>query len=87
MNLARTDAMMTIDQHLTRTAGADAHEPHGLASLWCDVRQWLRTCSRYYEAAAVYEDLARLSDAELARRGLSRGSLAREVCSLCERRE
>jgi hypothetical protein len=39
----------------------------------------------YSAAAARYEQLSRLSDAELGRRGLSRNSLAREVCAACDR--
>jgi hypothetical protein len=34
----------------------------------------------HYAAAAMYEQLSRLSDAELQRRGLSRSTLARDVC-------
>jgi hypothetical protein len=41
-------------------------------------------CRAYYTAAAVYEDLSRLSDAELARRGLGRATLAREACAAAE---
>jgi hypothetical protein len=45
------------------------------------IAAWFRTCVDYYEAAALYEELNRLSDAELARRGLSRPNLARDVCA------
>ena len=45
---------------------------------------WIETCAAYYEAAALYDQLAGLSDAELHRRGLSRESLARDVCDACE---
>ena len=45
------------------------------------VTDWFRGCADYYAAAATYEQLSRLSDAELHRRGLSRASLAREVCA------
>jgi hypothetical protein len=37
---------------------------------------WVGTCADYYRAAALYNDLSRLSDAELHRRGLSRATLA-----------
>jgi hypothetical protein len=50
-----------------------ALKAHGLA--------WIETCADYYEAAARYDQLSRLSDAELHRRGLSRASLARQVCA------
>jgi hypothetical protein len=46
---------------------------------------WLRTCVDHYDAAALYEDLNRLSDAELARRGLERPDLARDILAACER--
>ena len=45
------------------------------------IKEWARTCADYWSAAAVYDDLRRLSDAELHRRGLSRDTLARDVCS------
>ena len=41
--------------------------------------EWIETCGRYYGAAATYEELSRLSDAELARRGLSRDTLHRAL--------
>ena len=41
---------------------------------------WLATCADYHAAAGMYEELSRLSDAELKRRGLSRDTLARDVC-------
>ena len=37
------------------------------------------TMMEYYAAATMYEQLSKLSDAELRRRGLSRHSLARDV--------
>ncbi len=46
---------------------------------------WFRTCASFYEAAALYEELNRLSDAELARRGLDRPNLARDLLEACER--
>jgi hypothetical protein len=39
-------------------------------------------CADYYAAAALYEKLAALSDAELQRRGLYRATLAQHVCRL-----
>jgi hypothetical protein len=45
----------------------------------------LVTWARAQGAAAVYRELARLSDAELRHRGLSRGTLARDVCEACSR--
>jgi hypothetical protein len=43
---------------------------------------WRDTCADYSAAAARYEQLSALSDAELARRGLSRTTLARDLCCL-----
>jgi hypothetical protein len=40
---------------------------------------WLETSAEYRAAAAIYERLSALSDAELARRGLARATLARDV--------
>jgi hypothetical protein len=42
-------------------------------------------CATYFRAAKRYEDLSRLSDAELERRGLGRKTLARHICESCER--
>jgi hypothetical protein len=44
-----------------------------------------RTCADYYAAAALYDQLRGLSDAELEHRGLSRDTLARDVCDKCDR--
>jgi hypothetical protein len=44
---------------------------------------WITTAVAYHEAAAMYEQLSKLSDAELRRRGLSRATLARDVCDAC----
>ena len=43
----------------------------------------IETCADYYEAADMYEQLSKLADAELRRRGLSRATLARDVCAAC----
>jgi hypothetical protein len=45
---------------------------------------WANTCADYYAAAAMYEQLSRLSNAELERRGLNRANLARDVCDSCD---
>jgi hypothetical protein len=57
-----------------------------LVSLISRIRASIETCADYYAAAAIYEQLATLSDAELTRRGLSRATLARDVCAACDRR-
>ena len=48
---------------------------------------WIRTAADYYAAAAVYQQLSSLSDAELQRHALSRVSLARDVECLCRTHE
>ena len=40
---------------------------------------WAKTCGDHYAAAVAYEDLSRLSDAELKHRELSRDILARDL--------
>ena len=46
---------------------------------------WADTCADYYAAAALYQQLSTLSDAELTRRGLSRATLAHDVRATCDR--
>jgi hypothetical protein len=41
--------------------------------------QWLKGCADAYATAAAYENLSRLSDAELRHRSLSRDVLARDL--------
>jgi hypothetical protein len=48
---------------------------------------WVETCVANYEAATLYDQLSGLSDTELHRRGLSRDTLARDVCDGCEPRK
>lgn len=45
---------------------------------------WIHTCADYWAAANTYEQLSRLSDAELRSRGLSRMNLARDICTSFE---
>ena len=47
--------------------------------------RWVNDCADHYAAAALYDELRRLSDAELHKRGLSRDTLARDVAASCER--
>ena len=54
-----------------------------LGDLKAYLAAWIKTCVDYYEAAAMYEQLSKLSDAELQRRRLSRATLARDVCDVC----
>lgn len=59
----------------------------GLSKLRAHVVVWLQTCADYYEAAAIFDQLSRLSNAELSCRGLSRATLARDVCEACISRD
>ena len=63
-----------------------SHSPFfGLrSSLRRRIADWIRTAADYYAAATIYEQLARLSDAELHRLGLSRATLARDICQACD---
>ena len=52
-------------------------------AMW--VRDYIEAMTDHYAAAAIYEQLYRLSDAELHRRGLSRADLARAVAAARDR--
>lgn len=60
--------------------------PKIISSLGTWIAARITTAADYYTAAATYEQLSRLSDAELRRRGLSPAHLARDVCEACDRR-
>jgi hypothetical protein len=79
--------MMTMDQQLPRTAPAEVTEHSAFASWWWGLTAWAEACADSYAASAMYEDLSRLSDAELRRRGLNRESLVRDVFMFCGRRD
>ena len=49
------------------------------------IMEWAKVCARYYAAASAYEQLSALSNAELARRGLSRATLAGDVSAAYDR--
>lgn len=51
------------------------------------VAAWLTACRNYYAASSRYEDLSRLSDAELERRGLTRRTLGRHACEAGDRED
>ena len=50
------------------------------------LRHYVRFCADWYSASVQYEDLARLSAAELERRGIARGDLHRHVADLLPNR-
>jgi hypothetical protein len=56
-----------------------------ISSVGGRIADWLATAADYYDAAAIYERLARLSGAELHRRGLSRATLAWDITRACDR--
>jgi hypothetical protein len=81
--------MTTREQILSSAALATDKQARSLAS-WIKsiggrIAAWADTCADYYAAAAMYEQLAALSDAELMRRGLSRATLAHDVRTSCDR--
>ncbi len=53
------------------------------ASLRRRIADWIATAAAYYEAAVMYEQLSKLPDAELQRRGMPRATLAHDVCGVC----
>jgi hypothetical protein len=55
--------------------------PNSISSICHRIATW----ADYYAAAAFYEQLSILSDAELTRRGLSRATLAHDVRAACHR--
>jgi hypothetical protein len=78
---------MVFHQHVaTRDATPAEALRSPLATLLSKLRATVDACADYYAAAALYEQLSKLSDAELARRGLSRATLARDVQAACDRR-
>jgi hypothetical protein len=60
-----------------RRASEPATQSFALFLAWVDT--WFTTCRAYYRAAIAYEELYRLSDAELRHRGTTRRTLARDV--------
>jgi hypothetical protein len=81
---------MTTHDRIFSTAGFATGKPAGSLANWIRsiagrIATWADTCADYYAAAAMYEQLSALSDAELARRGLSRATLAHDVRATCDR--
>jgi hypothetical protein len=50
-----------------------------IASFGERIAHWIEARADHYAAAAMYEQLSGLSDAELRRRGLSRETLAKDI--------
>lgn len=51
-----------------------------LASMRQRIAAYVGACADYWAAASIYEELRGLSDTELRRRGMSRATLARDIC-------
>jgi hypothetical protein len=71
---------MTSHEQLLPTDDLAANEPTRTLSNWIRrvgqrIVTWADSCADYYAAAAMYQELSALSDAELTRRGLSRATL------------
>jgi hypothetical protein len=82
--------MIAMDTRLLPTELAQSKPSRGQLSRWArgalaNIAAWMTTCADYHAAAARYEELSRLSDAELERRGLSRDRLARDLCEAAGR--
>jgi hypothetical protein len=68
--------------------GGSARRPSDwLRTLGSRLATWLDACADHWTAAAMYQQLSGLSDAELARRGLSRATLARDVAATTPHRD
>ena len=55
------------------------------SSLPMRIADWIAVATNYDIATAVYEQLCKLPDAELRGRGLSRATLAWDICQACDR--
>jgi hypothetical protein len=73
----------SADGDLRRLEAEIASGGKGIVSLARRVTGWIAalvsSAAHGYAAATVYEELSRLSDAELRRRGLSRTTLAQHI--------
>jgi hypothetical protein len=62
-----------------------APSPTWIRSIGQRFAAWAKDCAHHYAAAAMYDQLSALSDAELAHRGLSRATLAHDLGAACRR--
>jgi hypothetical protein len=81
---------MTAQARLSLATGEPLGTPRRspgahLGALRSHLAAWVGTCADYYQAAALYDELSGLSDAELRRRGLSRATLAVDLSRGCDR--
>jgi hypothetical protein len=75
---------MTAQAKLSQTKASLWSLGPRLKVLRAHLAAWVTTCVDYYDAATLFDELSVLSDAELHRRGLSRATLASEVCESCD---
>jgi hypothetical protein len=75
--------MTILERTLPAEAMAGSAPEFGLrrriASLCVRITTWMEARADRYAAAAIYDQLSRLSDAELQRRGLSRETLVHDI--------
>ena len=72
--------VLALGHTRTQVRPAKTQKRSILLSRWAKrIAVWIDHCAEAYAQAALYEDLSRLSDAELSRRGLSRDTLARDM--------
>jgi hypothetical protein len=54
-------------------------------TLLASIEAWATTCADYFSAATLYEELSKLSNAEIEQRGMERSTLARDLCEMLDR--
>lgn len=74
---------MAIVENAPATQQTPAPDRAQLGALKARLAAWIESCVAHNQAAALYDRLSRLSDAELNRRGFTRATLARDVCDAC----
>jgi hypothetical protein len=80
MKRTRKEDAMPTSESIAIAQGYSLRRAQGsFRSCAAGVAEWLRACGDYYAAAALYEQLNQLSDAELHRRSLNRSTLARSI--------
>jgi hypothetical protein len=81
--------MFSTTQGLSVGTGRRAASSRSFGRLLRSIRErismWATTGADYFAAAGAYEELSRLSDQELQRRGLNRATIARELCRVHDR--
>jgi hypothetical protein len=83
--LHRPGASKLLPIATARQRGGGSSFAKRLSSMCRWIGDYIDTLADHYAAAAMYEQLSRLSDAELQRRGFSRQDLARDVLAASDR--